>query len=175
MGEFKCSYRSCGEGMVFRDHSKRGPYHGVGIKRVAFLTQNRNDWDAFCPAHAHTGERHRTEAVRYFEAHKNRTPSHLPEPAPPRPDRPQSTAGNGKGKRKAGGAVAGGTGAGRDMTEESIAAQRALLRITFPRELPLSENDADLSQTLERRQQRHAVMDIGKVHMPWCPKWSVHV
>ena len=171
---FKCSYPSCGEGVSWINQNERGPCFEAGTMRKAFWNENRKDWDGFCPTHAHTAEEHRQRAIRYYDTHKNRTPSHIPEPDLPRPVRPRqsegaigSTAARGKGrKRKADDAIAAGAGAGagRNVTPESIAAQKALLAMSFPRELPLSENDADLSQKLERRQQRHEVMDVEKVH-----------
>lgn len=74
-----------------------------------------------------------------------------------------------KGKRRAGAAA----GAFRQVncrristtsTPESIAAQKALLGMSYPRQAPLQDDDADLSAKLEIRHQRHDEMDKDGVH-----------
>lgn len=165
---FKCMYKHgvCGEGHHFRDESQRGPYFDQGVTRVAFYNPNRKDYDGFCPAHAKAARTQYDHAMRAWNARN-------PHPTAAQ----QATQAAGKGKARsasrsggaAGGVGAAGGGAGSwrgrlAPTDEFLAREKALLKMSYPRQSDLSESDADLSNPLEAREQRHEVMEAEEVN-----------
>lgn len=129
---------------------------------MAYLNPNREEYDAFCPLHAASAAAHYDGVMHRFNTRK-----------PPA----QAPALSKANKRKAPAVrVEGGDGGGvsrqikrhgrSTATPESVAAEKALLRMSFLGQADPSDADDDLSQHLPMRVQRHEVMapeDVNKM------------
>ncbi|CAN0182054.1 unnamed protein product [Scytosiphon promiscuus] len=157
---FKCMYKGgCMAGKDFDlNVNRRGSFHDAGTERVAFLNPNRENYSAFCPAHVDAVRPQHDEAIRVWNNKKSVTPAEN----------------KGKARVKRAGGSGSGTAAGvppqvkrgrvREASAASIAEQKALLKMSFPKQTDLQDDDDDLSSTLEQRQQRHGVMEAATVN-----------
>lgn len=112
------------------------------------------------------------EATHRWNLQKSRPSQPSPETETEPPRRRGAGAGSSRGQGAAAAGSRGGGGGAQAATprsspastDETIAQEKALLRMSFPNQTPLQDDDADLSNTLEMRQQRHPEMDNEDVH-----------